>query len=126
MRSFKDTYYKIWGLRPLGGEELPPAEDGVGLFLNLIGALQALVMPAKLIYYLVLDPRVPEAAKLLPLLALGYIAFPFDLVADVMPLLGQGDDALVAFALFRIFLGLCPPKVVQEYLQRLGQTGSTE
>jgi uncharacterized membrane protein YkvA (DUF1232 family) len=69
---------------------------------------------------------VPEAAKLLPLLALGYIAFPFDLVADVVPLLGQMDDAIVAFALLRIFMALCPPNVVREYLQRLGRTGSTE
>ena len=49
------------------------------------------------------DPRVPRRSKVLVATLLPYLALPFDLIPDFIPVLGQLDDAiLVAFVLRRI------------------------
>ena len=49
------------------------------------------------------DDRVPRRHKLLVGALLPYLAFPIDLVPDVVPVAGQLDDAvLVAFVLRRV------------------------
>jgi uncharacterized membrane protein YkvA (DUF1232 family) len=46
------------------------------------------------------DPRVPRRRKLILVALVGYLALPFDLVPDFIPVAGQLDDAvLVAFVL---------------------------
>ena len=46
------------------------------------------------------DPRVPRQWKVASVLALVYLAMPFDLVPDFIPVAGQLDDAiLVALAI---------------------------
>jgi uncharacterized membrane protein YkvA (DUF1232 family) len=46
------------------------------------------------------DPRVPRRAKIALLLLIPYLALPFDLVPDFIPVAGQLDDAiLVALAI---------------------------
>ena len=57
-----------------------------------------------LVARLVRDPRVPRRRKLL-LLALGaYLALPFDLVPDFIPVAGQLDDAIVVAVVLRSVL----------------------
>jgi uncharacterized membrane protein YkvA (DUF1232 family) len=49
------------------------------------------------------DPRVPRRRKLLLLALAGYLALPFDLVPDFIPVAGQLDDAIaVALVLRRL------------------------
>lgn len=49
------------------------------------------------------DPRLPRRRKLLLLALLGYLALPFDLVPDFIPVAGQLDDAiLVALVLHHL------------------------
>ena len=48
------------------------------------------------------DPRVPRRAKLLLALLAGYLALPFDLVPDFIPVAGQLDDAIVVALVLRI------------------------
>ncbi len=50
---------------------------------------------AILVGRLLRDPRVPRRRKLLLSLAIGYLAFPIDLVPDFIPLVGQLDDAIL-------------------------------
>jgi len=50
------------------------------------------------------DPRVPRRAKLLLALLTGYLALPFDLVPDFIPVAGQLDDAIVVALVLRRFL----------------------
>jgi uncharacterized membrane protein YkvA (DUF1232 family) len=50
---------------------------------------------------LVRDDRVPRRRKLLLLGLAGYLALPFDLVPDFIPVAGQLDDAIVAALVLR-------------------------
>jgi uncharacterized membrane protein YkvA (DUF1232 family) len=50
------------------------------------------------------DARVPRRRKLLLLLLVGYLALPFDLVPDFIPVAGQLDDAIIVALLLRSFI----------------------
>src|SRR5690349_678259 len=47
------------------------------------------------------EPRVPRRRKLLLLALVGYLALPFDLVPDFVPVAGQLDDAFVVALVLR-------------------------
>ena len=47
------------------------------------------------------DPRVPARRKLLLLVLVGYLALPFDLVPDFVPVAGQLDDVLLVALVLR-------------------------
>ena len=49
------------------------------------------------------DPRVPRRSKVLVAALIPYLALPFDLIPDFIPIAGLADDAiLVAFVLRRL------------------------
>jgi uncharacterized membrane protein YkvA (DUF1232 family) len=50
------------------------------------------------------DPRVHRRHKLLLGVLVGYLAFPFDLVPDFIPVAGQLDDALAVVFTLRVLL----------------------
>jgi uncharacterized membrane protein YkvA (DUF1232 family) len=50
------------------------------------------------------DSRVPRRRKLLLLGLVGYLALPFDLVPDFIPVAGQLDDAIVVALVLRHFV----------------------
>jgi uncharacterized membrane protein YkvA (DUF1232 family) len=50
------------------------------------------------------DPRVPRRRKLLLLGLVGYLALPFDLVPDFIPVAGQLDDAIIVALVLRHFV----------------------
>ncbi len=58
----------------------------------------------RLLWQAFFDPRTPLVAKLLVVLGLFYGISPFDLIPDVIPLLGQLDDAAVLIAVLLLFL----------------------
>jgi uncharacterized membrane protein YkvA (DUF1232 family) len=57
-----------------------------------------------LVTRLLADPRVPRRHKLLLGAVVGYLALPFDLVPDFIPVAGQLDDALVVALALRAVL----------------------
>src|SRR4029079_1186852 len=50
------------------------------------------------------DPRVSRRRKLLLLGLVGYLALPFDLVPDFIPVAGQLDDAIIVALVLRSFI----------------------
>jgi uncharacterized membrane protein YkvA (DUF1232 family) len=50
------------------------------------------------------DPRVPRRKKLLLVALAGYLALPFDLVPDFIPVAGQLDDVIVVALVLRSLL----------------------
>ncbi len=71
----------------------------------------------RLIFGLVLDRRVPLRLKLILVAAIAYIALPFDLVPDIVPVLGRIDDVLALLVSLALFLAMAPREVVTEHLR---------
>jgi uncharacterized membrane protein YkvA (DUF1232 family) len=73
----------------------------------------------RLPWLLLRDPAVPLTAKAMIPLALVYLVLPGDLFADVVPVVGQLDDAVVITFALALFLRLCPDDTVRLHLDRL-------
>jgi uncharacterized membrane protein YkvA (DUF1232 family) len=65
------------------------------------------------------DRRVSVVAKGIMVLAVAYILLPFDLLPDVLPIVGRVDDLVLFLAACKAFLFLCPRPVVHEHVQRI-------
>ena len=69
---------------------------------NTLGeALRLLPDLLRLLRRLAADPNVPRAARVRLALLLGYLAIPFDLVPDFVPVLGYADDAIIVSLVLR-------------------------
>jgi uncharacterized membrane protein YkvA (DUF1232 family) len=62
------------------------------------------------VYYCAMDPATPLRVKAILFGALGYFILPTDIVPDIMPLLGFGDDAAVLYAAIRTVLPHIKPE----------------
>lgn len=61
------------------------------------------------------DPRTPRSAKLLLIVAIGWIASPIDLIPEFIPVAGPLDDAIVAVLVLRRVIKVAGPEVVREH-----------
>ena len=64
---------------------------------------------------LVRDPRVPLRAKVVLGVTALYLAMPFDLVPDFVPIAGSLDDAIVAAFALRFVVRASSPEIVAEH-----------
>jgi len=61
------------------------------------------------------DERVPRRGKLLLVALIGYLAMPFDLVPDFIPVAGQLDDAILVVIALRVLLRGSGPRLLAEH-----------
>jgi uncharacterized membrane protein YkvA (DUF1232 family) len=61
------------------------------------------------------EPLVPRRKKLLLVALAGYLALPFDLVPDFIPVAGQLDDVIIVALVLRSFLRGGGEPLVREY-----------
>jgi uncharacterized membrane protein YkvA (DUF1232 family) len=61
------------------------------------------------------DDRVPRGRKLLLAGTIGYLALPFDLVPDVIPVAGQLDDAILLALVLRAVLRAGGPALLAQH-----------
>ncbi|MBN1992761.1 MAG: DUF1232 domain-containing protein [Anaerolineae bacterium] len=80
--------------------------------------LAGLIKRIRLVWNLFWDSRVPMWTKLVVPGSLLYLISPVDFVPDVVLGLGQLDDLSVILLGLALFVKLCPPEVVQAYLDR--------
>lgn len=107
---------------------LAVAGVGIGLYLAFIAVLlvggrrsdaRALAgfIPdcVVLLGRLLSDEQIPRRRRLLLVGLIGYLAMPFDLVPDFIPVAGQLDDAILVALALRIVLKAAGPAVVREH-----------
>jgi uncharacterized membrane protein YkvA (DUF1232 family) len=58
------------------------------------------------------EGHVPRRSRVLVWLLIGYLALPFDLVPDVIPVAGQLDDVLLVAAVLRVVLRSADPQAI--------------
>ena len=61
------------------------------------------------------DPRVSRGRKLVLLALVAYLAMPFDLIPDFIPIAGQLDDAIIAGLVLRTVLRAAGTDVIHEH-----------
>ena len=83
---------------------------GVLALLNMTGV-------PRLVYRLMLDRRVPLRVKMILPAALVYLISPFDVIHDIVPILGRIDDVLVLILSLAFFLGTAPREIVMEHVR---------
>lgn len=67
------------------------------------------------------DPRTPRSSRWLLWLALGYLALPFDLIPDFIPILGVLDDLIIVPGLVYLALKQIPEEVMGEIREKVKQ-----
>lgn len=65
---------------------------------------------------LLTGPGVPIPARAIVVVLVGYLALPFDLIPDFIPVLGQADDLLVIVAAIGLLMVLVPKDIFEAAL----------
>ena len=66
------------------------------------------------------DRRTPRISKILLSLAVAYLAMPFDLIPDFIPVIGQLDDLVVIPCLVVLAVRFIPAAVLAEHRKAVG------
>jgi uncharacterized membrane protein YkvA (DUF1232 family) len=81
-------------------------------WLSWPSLVRTLAGHVRLSWRLLREPGVPLITKVLPVVAVLYLLSPLDFIPDVLPIIGQLDDAGVLLLALEAFLKLCPEPLV--------------
>jgi uncharacterized membrane protein YkvA (DUF1232 family) len=98
----------LWAALLLGLFLIRPRGNALALAIRLLPDV------LRLVARLARDPRVPHPARVRLWLLLAYLALPFDLVPDFIPVLGYADDAILVSWVLRSVIRAVGPDVVAE------------
>jgi uncharacterized membrane protein YkvA (DUF1232 family) len=73
----------------------------------------------RLYWRLFRDRRVSIIAKGLLVVTFAYIIWPFDVIPDFIPVIGEMDDLGILLSGLWLFIRLCPPDVVRERVREI-------
>ena len=68
----------------------------------------------KFYQHMLQDTRMPRAPKWLLGMAVAYVLWPFDLIPDFIPIIGQLDDAVIVPLLILIALKMIPKEIIED------------
>src|SRR5205823_5458739 len=118
----QDTAVNVWqsGLIALGALAL--AYTGFVSFLVLTGrganarALARFIPDCVVLFRRLLsEPGIPRRHRLLLLAMIAYLAMPFDLIPDFIPIAGQLDDAIIVALVLRAVLRAAGAEVIRQH-----------
>ena len=81
----------------------------------LRGAVRLVPDVVRLLRRLAADDALPRGVRLRLVALLGYLALPFDVVPDVVPLVGYADDVLLALWVLRSVVRRAGPEAVDRH-----------
>ncbi|MGV8978279.1 MAG: DUF1232 domain-containing protein [Cellulomonas sp.] len=81
------------------------ARDALRLVPDLLRLLRSLAV----------DPAVPRRARVGLILLLGYLIMPFDLVPDMIPVIGYADDVVVVALVLRAVVRAAGPDALARH-----------
>lgn len=87
--------------------------------LKDVGFLGEIWQQIRLVFYLIKDREVPIYLKVLPFVGILYTLFPFDLITDLVPVLGQLDDLTILLIGAKVFIEMSPPQVVARHMAQM-------
>ena len=99
--------------RPRGAR--PAARPAAGHKRTVIDAVRELPNFLRLLYGLIMDPRVELLDKLLVAGAVAYVLIPEDVFPDFIPLIGEVDDVFVLVLAIRQLLKSAGREVILEH-----------
>ena len=67
------------------------------------------------LYHGITDKRTPLLAKILPIIVVVYLIFPFDIIPDYIPLAGYLDDLIIVPLGLWLAIRMIPKEVLIEY-----------
>ena len=77
---------------------------------------RGIIRRMRLLWRLMWDRRIRFTLKMIPLGSLLYLGSPIDLVFDFFPIVGIIEDIVIVLLGFRLFLLLCPRRIIEEHL----------
>jgi uncharacterized membrane protein YkvA (DUF1232 family) len=84
-----------------------------GAFLG--EAMRLLPDTVRLLRSLAVDPDVPRGARIRLWLLFAYLAMPFDVIPDFIPVLGYADDAIVTVIVLRSVVRRAGPDAIRRH-----------
>lgn len=89
----------------IGKPDAASARDAVRLIPDIL----------RLVRRIAADRSLPRGVRVRPLVLLGYLVFPIDLVPDVIPGLGYADDVVIVAAVLRSVIRRAGPDAVRRH-----------